>query len=188
LPGPLMKNANRPAFKTGTSYGYRDALAVGVAGGYVVMVWTGRPDGGARADQTGREAAAPLLFDIFDQLQAPSQVPQAIAPGNAPRGLKMMGDDKAQASILFPPNNATVYVEVKDNSAKLKVARPLKLSARGIRPVEWFVDGEPLKLDANGEWSWSPPAEGFYELTVIDAQGHEDKSHVRVKAIRGEVR
>ncbi|MFT4074707.1 MAG: penicillin-binding protein 1C [Asticcacaulis sp.] len=184
LPGPLMKNANRPAFKTGTSYGYRDALAVGVAGGYAVLVWTGRPDGGARADQTGREASAPLLFDVFDQLQAPSQVPQSIAPGNAPKGLKMMSGDTGKASILFPPNNATVYVEVKSDAVKLDVARPLKLSARGIRPVQWYVDGQPLKLDENGEWSWSPPTEGFFELSVIDAQGHEDKSHVRVKAIR----
>ncbi len=36
------------AFKTGTSYGFRDAVAVGVAGGYVIAVWTGRADGGAR--------------------------------------------------------------------------------------------------------------------------------------------
>jgi len=189
LPGPLMKNANRPAFKTGTSYGYRDALAVGVAGGYAVLVWTGRPDGGARADQTGREASAPLLFDVFDQLQTPSQAPQPIAPGNAPKGLKMMSGDGAgglgKASILFPPNNATVYVEVKSDATTLDVARPLKLSARGVRPVRWYVDGQPLKLDENGEWSWSPPTEGFYALSVIDAKGHEDKSHVRVKAIRG---
>jgi penicillin-binding protein 1C len=184
LPGPLMKNANRPAFKTGTSYGYRDALAVGVAGGYAVLVWTGRPDGGARADQTGREASAPLLFDVFDQLQAPSQLPQAIDPNNAPQGLKMMtGAGGARASILFPPNNATVYVEVKGAGEKLDAVRPLNLSARGVRPVEWFIDGEPLKLDDNDEWSWTPPAEGFYDLKVIDAQGHEDRSHVRVKAI-----
>ncbi|ESQ85707.1 hypothetical protein AEAC466_00620 [Asticcacaulis sp. AC466] len=188
LPGPLMKNANRPAFKTGTSYGYRDALAVGVAGGYAVLVWTGRPDGGARADQTGREAAAPLLFDVFDQLQAPSQVPQAIDPAGAPRGLKMLGTPESKASILFPPNNATVYVEVRDDKAALTVTRPLKLSARGLRPVEWYVNGQPLKLDANGEYSWSPPTEGFFDLSVIDAAGHEDRSHVRVKAIKGDIR
>ncbi|MFT4090400.1 MAG: penicillin-binding protein 1C, partial [Asticcacaulis sp.] len=71
LPAHLMKSGNRPAYKTGTSYGYRDALAAGLAGGYAVLVWTGRPDGGARAGQTGREASAPLLFDVFDQINAP---------------------------------------------------------------------------------------------------------------------
>ena len=75
---------------------------------------------------------------------------------------------------------------MKNDAIKLNVVRPLKLSARGIRPVQWYVDGQPLKLDDNGEWSWSPPTEGFFELSVIDAEGHEDKSHVRVKAIRGD--
>ncbi len=62
LPGPLMRNANRPAFKTGTSYGYRDAIAVGVAGGYAVMVWTGRPDGGgAGRPDRARSRRAPAV-------------------------------------------------------------------------------------------------------------------------------
>jgi penicillin-binding protein 1C len=182
-----MRAANRPAFKTGTSYGYRDALAVGVAGGYAVLVWTGRPDGGARADQTGREAAAPLLFDVFDILQAPSQLPAPLAPSRAPVALRSFNGPDARASILFPPKNTTVYVEAagKDASGNLKVARPLKLSARGRRPISWYVDGQPLPEDSNGEFSWAPKAEGFYDLTVIDAAGHSDKSHVRVKAIDG---
>ncbi len=185
LPGPLMRAANRPAFKTGTSYGYRDALAVGVAGGYAVMVWTGRPDGGARADQTGREAAAPLLFDVFDQLQAPSQMPAPLAPARAPVALKNLGSQETKTSILFPPRGATVYVEAtgRDGTGALKLARPLKLSARGQRPISWYIDGQPLLEDAAGEFSWYPKAEGFYDLTVVDANGHSDKSHVRVKVI-----
>ncbi len=186
LPGALMKTGSRPAFKTGTSYGYRDALAVGVAGGYAVMVWSGRPDGGARADQTGREAAAPLLFDVFDRLEAPSQLPQALAPNGVPQGLKTLSGAGNRASILFPPNDATVYVEATgaDAAGRLKLARPLKLSARGQRPVTWYVDGQPVGLDAAGEYSWSPPSEGFYDLTMIDARGQTDKSHVRVMSVK----
>ncbi len=185
LPGPLMRNANRPAFKTGTSYGYRDALAVGVAGGYAVMVWTGRPDGGARADETGREAAAPLLFDVFDQLQAPSQIPQPIAPRNAPTALQQLTTPETKASILFPPQGATVYVEASgtDAAGDLKLVRPLKLSARALRPVTWYIDGQPLGTDASGDFSWSPKTEGFYDLTLIDAKGNQARSHVRVLAI-----
>ncbi|ESQ73585.1 penicillin-binding protein 1C [Asticcacaulis sp. AC402] len=185
LPGALMKAANRPAFKTGTSYGYRDALAVGVAGGYAVMVWTGRPDGGARADQTGREAAAPLLFDVFDQIQAPPRLPQALAPARAPTALENLGGLTGKVSILFPPEGATVYVEVKGKDAKghLVLKRPLKLSARGLRPVAWYIDGEPLGLDESGEFAWSPPVEGFYDLTVIDAAQRVDKSQIRIVAI-----
>ena len=186
LPGPLMKAANRPAFKTGTSYGYRDALAVGVAGGYAVMVWTGRPDGGARADQTGREAAAPLLFDVFDQLQTPSRVPQALTPAAPPVALQKLARTTS-VSILFPPQNATLYVEAagRDATGALRVTRPLKLSARGLRPLSWYVDGVPLPPDAAGDVNWYPRAEGFYTVGVSDAQGHTAKSHVRVVALTG---
>ena len=52
----LIGIRSRLAFKTGTSYGFRDALAAAIAGGYVIVVWTGRPDGGARPGLTGREA------------------------------------------------------------------------------------------------------------------------------------
>ena len=70
----------RMAFKTGTSYGFRDAVAAGVVGDYVIVVWTGRADGGARAGLTGREAALPLLFDAADLIDAPATAPRPIAP------------------------------------------------------------------------------------------------------------
>lgn len=53
------------AWKTGTSFGFRDGWAVGVTPGYVVSVWTGNADGEGRQGLTGAMAAAPLLFDIF---------------------------------------------------------------------------------------------------------------------------
>ena len=184
LPGPLMRVANRPAYKTGTSYGYRDALAVGVAGGYAVMVWTGRPDGGARADATGRDSAGPLLFDTFDLLRAPSQAPQAIAPPGAPPALQTLDAAQGRLSILFPPNGATVYVETAGRRTQgLNVVRPLKLSAHSATPIQWYVDGQPLKPDADGEFDWSPPQEGFYDLIVANDAGQSAKSHVRVVAI-----
>ena len=64
------------AFKTGTSYGYRDAVAAGVVGGYVIVVWTGRADGGARGDLTARDVALPILFDIADQIVLPPAAPR----------------------------------------------------------------------------------------------------------------
>jgi penicillin-binding protein 1C len=80
--GPAM------AFKTGTSYGFRDAVAAGVVGGYAIIVWTGRADGGARGGLTGRDAALPLLFDVADVDRRPdgraaSDRAQGRAPGVA---------------------------------------------------------------------------------------------------------
>jgi membrane peptidoglycan carboxypeptidase len=56
------------AYKTGTSYGFRDALALGYSGRYTVAVWVGRTDGTPRPGSYGRNTAAPLLFHIFDLL------------------------------------------------------------------------------------------------------------------------
>lgn len=56
------------AWKTGTSFGNRDAWAVGTTPEYVVGVWVGNADGSGRPELTGINAAAPLMFDVFDVL------------------------------------------------------------------------------------------------------------------------
>lgn len=63
-----FSSANRVAWKTGTSFGFRDAWAVGVTPNHVVCVWVGNADGEGRPGLMGIEAAAPVLFDIFKQL------------------------------------------------------------------------------------------------------------------------
>ena len=55
-------------WKTGTSFGFRDAWAVGVTPKYVVAVWVGNADGEGRAGLTGVSAAAPVMFDVFSTL------------------------------------------------------------------------------------------------------------------------
>ncbi len=58
------------AWKTGTSYGHRDAWAVGLTPRYVIGVWVGNADGEGRPGLTGATAAAPLLFDVVQQIPA----------------------------------------------------------------------------------------------------------------------
>lgn len=82
-----MKEVNRPegeesweffdsskeiAWKTGTSFGNRDAWAIGVTKKYVVGVWVGNADGEGRPEVTGLTAAAPVMFDVFDILPSSS--------------------------------------------------------------------------------------------------------------------
>ncbi|TFG85992.1 MAG: penicillin-binding protein 1C, partial [Hyphomicrobiales bacterium] len=62
-PPPESAAGGRIAFKTGTSYGYRDAWAVGFDGARTIGVWVGRPDGAPVTGLAGRTAAAPILFD-----------------------------------------------------------------------------------------------------------------------------
>lgn len=58
------------AWKTGTSYGHRDAWAIGLNPNYVVAVWVGNASGEGRPDLTGVAAAAPIMFDVFGLLPA----------------------------------------------------------------------------------------------------------------------
>lgn len=64
----LMSSSRPIAWKTGTSYGYRDAWAVGVTPQYLVAVWAGNADGEGRPGITGVYAAAPIMFDVFSML------------------------------------------------------------------------------------------------------------------------
>lgn len=63
-----FSSSQRISWKTGTSFGFRDAWAVGLNGKYVVGVWVGNADGEGRPGLVGREAAAPILFDVFSSL------------------------------------------------------------------------------------------------------------------------
>jgi penicillin-binding protein 1C len=64
----FLSSARRIAWKTGTSYGFRDAWAVGATPEYIVAVWIGNGDGVGRPGVIGTQAAAPLLFELFDIL------------------------------------------------------------------------------------------------------------------------
>jgi penicillin-binding protein 1C len=66
----LFSSSRRLAWKTGTSFGFRDAWALGTDPAYVVAVWAGNAGGEGRPGLTGLNAAAPLMFEIFDLLPA----------------------------------------------------------------------------------------------------------------------
>ena len=80
-----MENLNRPinqsgwqnftssrnvAWKTGTSFGFKDAWSIGIVDNYVIGVWVGNSDGEGRPGLTGINVAAPILFDIIDKMNA----------------------------------------------------------------------------------------------------------------------
>jgi penicillin-binding protein 1C len=81
----LARGVAGVAWKTGTSYGHRDAWAVGFSGRFTIGVWVGNFDGRARLGISGSEHAAPLLFDLFRALpaEAASAAPRARFAGLA---------------------------------------------------------------------------------------------------------
>jgi penicillin-binding protein 1C len=64
----FFSSTNKIAWKTGTSFGFRDAWAVGLNKKYTIVVWVGNADGEGRPGLTGINVAAPLLFSLFNML------------------------------------------------------------------------------------------------------------------------
>jgi penicillin-binding protein 1C len=179
-PSALTKGGPAMAFKTGTSYGFRDAVAAGVVGGYAIIVWTGRADGGARGGLTGRDAALPLLFDVADVINAPALAPRPIAPKAAPGALQRLQQASEGPRLIFPPDGATVQVDSVGAHA-----RGLVMAAGGEN-LTWYVAGERLAVDpVSGKVVWRPAAPGFYRLQVVDDQGRRASARVRIKAPTG---
>ena len=69
----LIRSVRKAAWKTGTSYGYRDAWAVGVTPDYAVGVWCGNADGHGVAGMTGAKSAGPVMFDLLNLLPASAE-------------------------------------------------------------------------------------------------------------------
>jgi penicillin-binding protein 1C len=171
------------AYKTGTSYGYRDAWSVGFDGRYVLGVWVGRPDAGAVPGLSGYVSAAPILFEGFVRsgLAAVPLPPRPAGVFNPKRDQLPVtqvrfGADRQTAAgptepaprIVFPPEGAHV-----DLGASTAGATPLVLKLQGGRaPFRWLANGKPLAgIDRRRTATWQPDGAGYSTLTVIDAAG-----------------
>lgn len=180
VPAQIAQGAPQVAFKTGTSYGFRDAWALGVSNGYAIGVWVGRPDGAPRPGATGRSEALPILFEAFDLIGAPPppEHEQELHEPVAPALARFEGGGREGLSILFPPSGAEVLV--LDYGAE---SRGLSLSARGGRgPLTWYAEGARVPdEETSGRAIWRPSAPGFYNVTVVDADGQSANVRVRIR-------
>lgn len=84
---PFRESEQRIAWKTGTSFGFRDAWAIGVTDRYTMGIWMGRPDGTPNPGHFGANSAAPLLRDLAAAL-GPSESRQQLGPRHVPAGVK----------------------------------------------------------------------------------------------------
>jgi penicillin-binding protein 1C len=192
-PPPPSATGGRFAYKTGTSYGYRDAWAVGYDGAHTIAVWVGRADGASTPGLTGRVAAAPLLFDAFQRLGS-DRAPLAQRPAGTlrvsgaelPPPLKRFaepGQDGIAAGpflnspvlIAFPPDRSELELDEADDMLLLK-------AEGGALPLTWMVDGRPIASDPHRRQAvWQPGGRGFVKLTVTDAEGRVDRVSIRLR-------
>jgi penicillin-binding protein 1C len=192
-PPPENAAGGRIAFKTGTSYGYRDAWAVGFDGKRTIGVWVGRPDGAPVPGLVGRVSAAPILFDAFARTgKLPAPLPAApkgalvAVAGKLPPPLQrfragaLAGEGaEPQLRIMFPPNNARLEL-ANDGSGK---PDPIALKVTGgTGPLTVLVNGQPLPAAAGRRTLFfEPEGPGFVRLTVIDGRGATDSVVVRLQ-------
>ncbi|HEY4078410.1 MAG TPA: penicillin-binding protein 1C [Rhizomicrobium sp.] len=196
----LLKNRTI-GFKTGTSYGFRDAWSVGFSNDYTVAVWVGRADGTPRPGHVGREAGAPVLLKMFGLLPADRRPAPPVPAGallvrgtdELPPSLRVFTREAtapappvqaaqlAPPAIAFPPNGAVVPLpdaKTKDTALQFK-------ADGGRAPLTWLVNGQPLgSFDRFAPALYTPQGEGLARVTVVDADGRSDTSDVRFKRMR----
>ncbi|HTG06076.1 MAG TPA: penicillin-binding protein 1C [Bradyrhizobium sp.] len=193
-PPPENGVHNRIAFKTGTSYGYRDAWSVGFDGRITIGVWVGRPDGAPVPGLVGRTAAAPILFDAFARTgKLPTALPKppkgALLASNAklplplrrfrPVGELVRTGGEQAPHIQFPLNGSRIDVD-RSGGAEL-AAMPVKI-AGGVLPLTMLVNGVAVgEIDSRRQRLVDPPGPGFARLTVIDAMGAADTVVIRIQ-------
>ncbi len=181
-PAALSTNAPIIAYKTGTSYGYRDAWSAGHADGLTIVVWVGRADGAPRPGETGRKAAAPLLFALFDAMTngrsaRPVEPPEEFASP----GLVRLAPPRTLTppTILYPAPGSEVYAGSFGGDGVVFAA------SGGEGGYRWYVDGEQIgSSDSDGRPIWRPNATGFYDIAVVDSGGLSASAKVRVAAIQ----
>ncbi|MEJ2374125.1 MAG: penicillin-binding protein 1C [Pseudolabrys sp.] len=189
-PPPENAVPGRIAFKTGTSYGYRDAWAVGYDGRMAIGVWVGRPDGTPVPGLVGRTAAAPILFDAFARTGRPlaplPRPPKGVIVATTdelPPPLQRFGPAGLQHALAQPPR-----IMFPPNGARLELTGgrdpdPMAVKITGGRsPLTVMVNGVPLPAQTGRHTRFfKPDGPGFARLTVMDSRGLSDSVLVRIQ-------
>ncbi|MEL6883452.1 MAG: penicillin-binding protein 1C [Pseudomonadota bacterium] len=167
------------AYKTGTSYGHRDAWAIGYDGRHVVGVWMGRPNGTPVPGAFGGDLAAPLLFEAFGRLKPaydPFPAPPAdtliLSMAQLPAHLQRFGTQSATVDgpvVVFPPDGARLAQQ----------AATLKIDG-GALPLTVLLNGAPVTTTARERQIDLGLLDiGHSRIAVIDAAGRS--AHVAVE-------
>jgi penicillin-binding protein 1C len=187
LAPPPGAPANRLAYKTGTSYGHRDAWAIGFDGKTVIGIWMGRPDGTPVPGAFGADLAAPVLFQAFARLKPsldpqPEPPPATLLVSNAELPIPLQHfrnrnaafqPDKDAPKVSFPPDGAEV--EMLPEGLLVRVSG-------GKAPYTWLANGVPVASSvASRETMLGTLGRGFITLSVVDAEGRSARTKLRLR-------
>jgi penicillin-binding protein 1C len=193
-PPPDNGPPGRIAFKTGTSFGYRDAFAIGFDRRHAIGVWVGRADNAPVPGLVGRKSAAPILFEAFQRAGLQPGIPPRpaeaiIARTSAlPPPLRHLRQDVAktiaaaarpQLQIAYPPDGAKLDSE--SLRAGDSPALMVKLQG-GSPPFTLLLNGVPAsESQMRRSIAMPAPGRGFAEIAVIDRLGETRRVSIRLE-------
>jgi penicillin-binding protein 1C len=173
-------SSRKIAWKTGTSFGFRDAWAIGTTPEYVVAVWAGNADGEGRPGLTGITAAAPLMFDIFDALPpstwfSPPWGDLVQIPVCTLSGYRSTADCEAVDTTWVPlkgvkaapcPYHRIIHL---DASGKFRVNSDCEEVSK-MQHLKWFI------LPPAMEWYYKPGNPAYRLLPPLNPGCNEEMS------------
>jgi penicillin-binding protein 1C len=193
-PPPDNGPSGRIAFKTGTSFGFRDAFAIGFDRKHAIGIWVGRADNVPVPGLVGRKSAAPILFEAFQRIGLSAGLPprprDAIVARTSelPPPLRHLRSDvpktvqaatRQALQIAFPPDGARL-----DSASLEESGRPiltLKLQG-GAPPFTMLMNGMPAGEGLTRRTIALPaPERGFNEIAIIDRLGETRRVGVRLE-------
>jgi len=178
----IVSSIRPVAWKTGTSYGSRDAWAIGVTPDYAVGVWVGNVQGGGCPGITGARTAGPVMFDIFNTLPCTDEWFQQ------PEDCSNL-QDKSQEQVawsgmerIFMLDSTPLRIIYPTDGATLSIPRQLDGETKGITlsavhqdshaELFWHMDGDYLGSTKDVHKTTVNPLPGNHTLAVMDDKGN----------------
>jgi penicillin-binding protein 1C len=160
------------AYKTGTSYGYRDAWTVAYTQEYTVTVWVGKPDNSPQLKRTGSNTAAPLAFEVLSMIEAlyhPThwQWSPDYLGNTAPQSLdyfdKKAQKQEAKLAFVYPQKNARfMSADCSDAMVEVQIKD-------GKPPYYWYIDTQPKPYETTQAQLFFKY--GAHNIRIIDTKG-----------------
>lgn len=156
-----LGSGRKIAWKTGTSFGFRDGWAIGLTPDYVVGVWVGNADGEGRPALTGISAAAPLLFEVFGLL--PKRSPWFAQPVKEMKQVKVCAKSGHRASANCTETKKEWVPAGSEKTIACPYHKIIHLDATGKFRVS--SDCESVSSMVNTSWFILPPTVEYYYKT-----------------------
>ncbi|SFV59246.1 Multimodular transpeptidase-transglycosylase [hydrothermal vent metagenome] len=174
-PDGFVNRNGRIAYKTGTSYGYRDNWTIAYSSDYTIAVWVGKPNNATQSQFTGRSMAAPLAFEAFSILDNLKPISDwswrsSFLSHTPPKALRYFSkreylEDRDRLKFVYPRADSRYR-----SAGCSKTLVDIKID-RGKRPYYWYIDNLPM--DINRSYTTLPFDYGSHTITVIDSRGEK---------------